>query len=138
MEGVVVKNYNQAFYRGNLIFPILCAKYVSEAFKEVHRKTWSGEHTGKGKYEIFLSQYGAEARWNKAIQKRAEVGELENSPRDIGPLIKLIQNDVLDEEEGEIKEALFKIFKEDVSRASIRGFPMWYKDKLASTLEETL
>lgn len=135
IEGVVVKNYAKAIMKGNLLFPLLSAKYVSEAFKEKHAKDWSSEKTGSGRYQMFLSQYASEARWNKAIQRLEESELLTRSPKDIGPLIKLIQTDVLDESKSEIMEALYKIFREDIARASIRGFPQWYKDKLLTTLE---
>jgi hypothetical protein len=36
IEGVVVKNYSRTIVKGDLIFPIMSAKYVSEAFKEIH------------------------------------------------------------------------------------------------------
>ena len=49
-----------------------------------------GKHTSKGKFETMLDNYRTVARWEKAIQHLNESGRLENSPRDIGPLIKEI------------------------------------------------
>lgn len=130
VEGLVVKNYTKGFYRGNIMFPILCGKIVSEAFKEKHKKEWVGEKTGNGRYQVFLSQFASAPRWHKAIQRMKEAETLTQSPKDIGPLIKSIQTDVLEEEREDIKESLYKIFHDDVARASIRGFPKFYKDLL--------
>ena len=111
--------------------PLMMGKFVSENFKEVNQKTWKGEHTGKGKWELFCEAYRTPARWNKAIQHLADIGELENSPRDIGKLIKEIQRDITEEEKQTIMEFLFREFGNEVLRKSIAGFPEYYKEKLA-------
>ena len=67
----------------------------------------------------------------KAIQYLAEQGELQNDVKDIGPLMKRINQDILEEETEVIKDALYKIFHKDVLRTATSGFPQWYKDRLA-------
>ena len=129
-EGVVVKNYNQPFLLGGQPIPVMSGKYVSEAFKEVHRKTWNKEHTAKGRFDIFKKQYCTEARWLKAIQHLKEKGELTNEPRDIGKLLKEIQEDVIVEEKENIKEQLWKIFNREILGTASRGFPEFYKKEL--------
>ncbi len=131
VEGVVVKNYAKQFLLGGQPMPLMMGKFVSENFKEVNQKTWKGEHTGKGKWELFCEAYRTPARWNKAIQHLADIGELENSPRDIGKLIKEIQRDITEEEKQTIMEFLFREFGNEVLRKSIAGFPEYYKEKLA-------
>ena len=74
--------------------------------------------------------YCTEARWQKAVQHLRDDGELENSPRDIGRLIKEIPNDIKKECEEEIKEKLFKWAWPKMARATHRGFPEWYKEQL--------
>ena len=130
IEGVVIKNYNEQLLIGGQVLPILCGKYVSEAFKEVHRKNWSSENTSGGKYQKFLDSFRTEARWQKAIQYVRDKGELTNTPKDIGNLIKVIGDDIVEEEKEYIKEQLFKLYSNDITRNAIKGFPEWYKQQL--------
>jgi hypothetical protein len=131
VEGIVVKNYKRPFLLGGAVLPLMAGKLVSEKFKEKHEKDWKKENTGRGKWETFKEQFCTEARWEKAIQHLRDSGELENSPRDIGKLIKEIHSDVTDEHKDEILEFLWREFRRDIISASTRGFPEWYKLKLA-------
>jgi len=130
LEGVVVKNYAQPFLLGGQPIPIMMGKYVSEQFKEVHRENWGSEYTARGRWQTFVDSFKTEARWDKAIQHLKEKDELENSPRDIGKLLKEINIDVEAEEEENIKNYLYREFKGDILRAATKGFPEWYKEKL--------
>ena len=132
IEGVVVKNYHRPFLLGGQPIPLMAGKYVSEAFKEIHQKRWKGENTGKGRFEIFKTQFRSEARWEKAIQHLRDIGALENSPRDIGKLIKEIKEDISDEERDAILKFLWKEFSPEILRCATRGFPEWYKERLLS------
>lgn len=127
IEGIVVKNYNEPSGKGSFVMPISMGKYVREDFKERHKVEFK---TTKGDLQMFIESFRTEARWQKAIQHLKEKGELENSPRDIGNLIKEIQRDLLEEETENIKEELFKLYKDDFTRKAIAGFPEWYKKKL--------
>jgi len=131
IEGVVVKNYNRPFLLGGQPIPLMSGKYVSEKFKEVHRISWGRDSTTKGKFETFKEAFKTEARWDKAIQHLRDSGNLENSPRDIGKLIKEIQNDITEEEKETIKEFLWKEYGSAILRYSVSGFPEFYKKKLA-------
>jgi len=111
VEGVVVKNYYKQFLLGGQPMPLMAGKFVSEAFKEVHRATWKQEHTGPGKWEVFVQGYRTEARWAKAVQHLADKGVLANDPRDIGQLIKEVQRDIAEEEKEEIKNFLWQELK---------------------------
>jgi hypothetical protein len=126
IEGVVIKNYER-FGRDK---KTLMAKYVSEKFKEVHRKDWKVTNS-KDILTIIGESLHSEARWLKAIQHLAEKDELENSPKDIGLLLKEINKDIALECEEMIKEQLFKWAWKKVSSHAVRGFPQWYKDLLA-------
>ena len=134
IEGVVVKNYAKSLLVRGQVLPITCGKYVSEAFKEVHGKSWSTEHTSKGNWESYIKTYQTEARWQKALQHLRDNGLLTDSPKDIGPLIKEVQKDITEECKEDIKEALWTYFGRDLIRISTNGLPEWYKDKL---LEES-
>ena len=129
IEGVVVKPKNYDLYGTD--HKVLMGKYVSEAFREVHKKTW-GEGNPKGGdiLQILGSKYCNQARWQKARIHLQEIGQIENSPRDIGPLIKAVPPDIRKECEDEIKEELFKWAWPHISRMSTNGLPQWYKDLL--------
>ncbi len=133
VEGVVVKNFNRPFLLGGQLIPLMCGKYVSEAFKEKHVKDWNRENTSRGKWDVFRDQYRSEARWEKAVQHLRDDGLLENAPRDIGPLIKEIQRDITEEEIDTIKAFLWSEFGGDLLRRAIHGAPEWYKQRLAET-----
>lgn len=130
IEGIVVKNYKKDLIVGGQIIPIMCAKFVSEEFKEVHQKTWKKENTSGGKWESFKEQYRTEARWNKAIIHLKEKGELDSSPKDIGKLMKEVQTDISEECKEEIKNFLWKQWGQELLKNAVKGLPEYYKEKL--------
>jgi hypothetical protein len=130
IEGVVVKPIEQ-----NLFTPDgkrIVGKFVSEAFKEVQRGTWKTDNPGKAEIlDEIGATLGSPARWQKAILRLKEAGQHTGTPADIGPLIKSIQADVLKEEKDAISQQLFTwAWKKDLSRATVRGFPEWYKNAI--------
>lgn len=131
VEGVVVKNYARPFLLGGQPIPLMCGKYVSEAFKEKHIKGWGKENTARGKWDVFQDGFRTDARWEKAYQHLRDNGELTHTPRDIGPLIQEIKRDITDEEMDTIKAFLWAEFSGDLLRRSTAGAPEWYKAKLA-------
>lgn len=130
IEGVVVKNYMQSILVGEVYFPIMSAKFVSEEFKEVHGATWKGDHTAKGGYEQLKERYCSEARWIKAVNRLRDEGTLTEQPQDIGALIKTVHTDLIEEEKESIKDALWALFHKEMLGASTRGLPEWYKERL--------
>lgn len=131
VEGVVIKRYD-------LFTPdkkVMMAKYVSEAFKEKHQKEWK-PGSGKDVIQLLIEELKTEARWQKAVQHLAESGALENSPRDIGGLIKEIQSDVAEEEKEYVSNKLFQHFWPQIRRRLTDGFPEWYKQELAASAFE--
>lgn len=130
IEGIVVKNYNKVGEDGKF----LMGKYVSEAFKEVHRGEWKKANPTKGDVlDVLAGKYRNEARWNKAVQHLREAGTLQEAVQDIGPLIKEIQADLTAECEDEIKEVLWKWAQPHLTRKCVAGAAEWYKAKLAAT-----
>lgn len=130
IEGMVIKNYARFGRDGKC----LMGKFVSEAFKEVHKKEWKEANPNSGDIiDNLIATYKTEARWEKSIQHLKESGVLENSLKDIGPLLREIVTDVQTEEEEAIKEALFKWGWPRINRAIISGFPEFYKTKLAES-----
>jgi hypothetical protein len=127
IEGFVVKNYKHFTSDGKTMM----GKFVSEQFKEVHKKEWKNTNpTQKDILTQLGETYKSEARWYKAIQHLKESGAYTRSPKDIGPLLKEIQQDIKTECQDEIKEKLFKWAWSHVARKSIQGFPQWYKELL--------
>lgn len=128
IEGVVIKPLSPLYGPDK---KMLFGKFVSEAFKEVHRKTW-GE-SNPGPKDIILrigEQYATGPRYNKAVIHLREAGLLEGSPRDIGKLIREIPADVRKEHEQDIKDALFAYAWPHIQRIIVREVPQWYKDQL--------
>ena len=130
IEGVVCKNYNK-FGRDK---KVLMAKFVSEAFKEVHKSEWKVSNPGNADIlEIIKTKYTSQARWNKAIQHLKEAGNYTNSPADIGNLIKEVQEDIQKECKEDIKEELWRWAKDKILRGVVKGLPEYIKEQLVKT-----
>lgn len=130
LEGVVVKNFLQKIIIGNQVLPSF-GKFVRAEFKERHAKDWGPKFSEADKFGTWIESFRSEARWHKAVQHLRDNGQLENEPKDIGVLLREVERDLLEEEAANIKEELFKLFKEQVVRKAKAGFPDWYKAQLA-------
>ncbi len=126
IEGVVFKNYG--FYT-SFDHPAF-AKFVSEEFKEEHKKNLDWKQ-GKDLFDALGSTFATEARWRKSVHRLRDDGGLEESPRDIGRLLKELNTDLLYEHGDELKTRVWKSAWKKISSASTRGFPEWYKRELA-------
>lgn len=132
IEGVVIKNYAKPYLLADRYLPIMSAKFVSEEFKEVHRVNWSRDNTNKGGLEHLKDMYRTEARWAKAVHSLRDIGSLLQEPADIGPLIKVVHNDIIEECKDDIKDALYSLFKKEILGHATKGFAEWYKLRLIS------
>lgn len=116
----------------------MSAKLVRQEFKEVMRekkpKAAQGD-TDKAIQETFAA-FCTQARWDKAIQHLRESGEIKGSNSDIGLIIREIQRDVLEEEEGYVKELLWSMFRRKFLSAVVEGFPKYYQERLLAQLGE--
>lgn len=129
IEGVVIKPVG--YDKFGVDKKALMAKFVSEAFKEVHGGEWRKNNPSQNDViEKVALSYKTPARWNKAIQHLREAGVITDSPQDIGKLLKEINVDVLKECEQEIKEVLFKASWPKIARIITAGFPEFYKQQL--------
>lgn len=129
IEGVVVKNYR----RFGPDKKVLIGKFVSEAFKEVHAAAWKASNpTRTDIVERLIDTLRTPARWSKAIQHLREKGQIEDSPRDIGLLIKEAQTDIEKECMALIAEKLAEWALPQIRRGVVRGLPEWYKDQLVA------
>jgi len=134
IEGVVVKDYRQF----GADKKVLMGKFVAEAFKEVHHAEWKEANpTQTDILERLIYSLRTPARWNKAVQHLRERGEIEDSPRDIGRLIKEAQADVENECSDLIAQTLVSWALPHIRRGVIRGLAEWYKEQLVSRQFET-
>lgn len=127
IEGVVVKS--------TVLYGIdkkrLMGKFVSEAFKETHKKVWGEQRKGAGSaVDRLVARYKTSARWQKAIIHLRERGELLGAPQDIPNLIREVRADLLKEEGAAIAEALFADMHNDILRGVTAGIAEWYKSEL--------
>lgn len=130
IEGVVIKNYKRFGRDGK----VLLGKHVSEDFKEVAKHEWKKSNpANKDMLSILMAEYRTSPRWAKAVHRLRDAGALENDPRDIGMLIKAIQNDITEECQEEIAAKLLRWALPNVLRGAVRGFPEWYKERLVES-----
>jgi len=127
IEGVVIKNYK----RFGMDKKILMGKFVSEKYKEVHAASWKNSNPShRDVLDLLSTAYRTPARWQKALQHLKDANQIENSPRDIGLLIKEVWPDIEKECKEEIKEKLYTWASGHLKRGVIRGLPEWYKQLL--------
>lgn len=130
IEGVVLKPVAPRFGEDG---KCLLAKYVSERFKEIHAGEWKKSNPGKlDVIESLVAVYGTEARREKAVQHLSERGELTETPKDIGAILKEIGSDTKAECREEISARLFEWAWPQIQRGINRGTPEWYKRRLAA------
>ena len=133
IEGVVIKNYRESILLGGHVWPLFC-KLVNAQYREKHAAN-SDWQTGKSREAAYYDTFCTPARWSKAVQHLREKGTLQDAPQDIGPLMREIHADLLEEEEDNICDWLFRGHIKDLVQAAQRGFPEWYKDLLAKRVE---
>jgi len=130
IEGVVLKNY----YRFGIDKHCLMGKYVSKKFQELHQKTWN-KSAKKDLVLELAEELRTEARWEKTVQSFREKGELTGEAKDIGPLLKALNENILEEESDYIKEKIFKWVWKKLSHQLVKGFPDWYKKRIGEKNE---
>lgn len=127
VEGVVIKNYARWGKDGKM----LMGKLVSEDFREANTSDWRKRNPTKTDVvAAIIESYRTERRWEKAVERLRDNGKLEQSPRDIGVLIREVPADIRAECEHEIKDALFQHFWKEIQRCVTHGLPEWYKQRL--------
>lgn len=132
IEGVVVKNYLKVHPEAQTSRAPVTAKIVAEAFKE-KRATVPKALNPEGEIvPRLVNALRTEARWLKAIQHLREAGQLTDSNKDIGPLCREIQADILAEETDWIKQKLFDEFSKDIIKGTVNGFAQFYQKLLAN------
>ena len=116
--------------------PITIAKLVSDSFKEVKVQKIARPDKAS-KFDELLAMYKTEARWQKAIQHLAEMGELNYNATDIGPLIKEVHKDLMEECAESFRDALFNFYCKQWLAAASDGFANFYKKYLMDRANES-
>lgn len=128
IEGFVIKNYMKQHPESESGVAPMTAKVVSDRFKEKMKCRPMNPKAGPGEFvQALINSLRTEPRWLKAIQHLKEAGQLQNDNRDIGPLCREIQRDILEEESEWIKEQLFKEFSKEITKGSVQGFAQFYQ-----------
>lgn len=136
IEGVVIKPAAYELFGEDK--KVLLGKFVSEAFKEIHAGEWKKSNPSTGDIlEALKIDYRTQARWQKALIHLKERGLIENSPKDIGALIKEVSEDIDADSKDAIKDKLFTWAWPHIRRAASHGLPEWYKDELLKSQFET-
>jgi len=129
IEGVVIKPVG--YDRFGIDKKCLMGKFVSEAFKEVHNKSWRESNPTRGDVvAVLIANHATPARFQKAVIHLREQGLITDSVKDIGVIIRTVQEDIEKEEADAIAAALVKHFLPEVIRGAVRAVPQWYKDLL--------
>lgn len=131
-EGVVVKPTPSAYA---LDKKEVWAKLVRPEFQEVHRREWKSPLIGGSAEERLVKELTTTQRWLKAVQHLREAGSLLEEPKDIGPLIHEVQEDIRRECLPYITEVLTKEFFRKHGKTFTRGLPEWYKSLLQKGLD---
>jgi hypothetical protein len=133
MEGIVIKPLEFTHVPDTM--KRLAVKLVNEEYREEQSKSFRSDNPTKSDIIMQIGErYAVEARYRKAVQHLRESGVLEESVRDIGPLMKELNRDLEEECVDEIKDMLWKWGKKNILGKSSRGFPQWYKDYLIENL----
>ena len=127
IEGVVMKPVDPVYDMATS--KVLMAKYVSAAFKEQHTAAWKVP-TKASLINQVAERFCPPARYQKAVQRLEETGERTFEPKDIGPLMKLVSQDLEEECKEEIKDYLYAHHRKSILKAATRALPQWYKDML--------
>lgn len=128
IEGVVIKRYDVA----NRSHAVTFCKYVSEAFREMHTKSWKAQNPTTSDFVQDLgSSFATETRWLKAVHRLRDQGRLKGDMSDVGLLLKDLSEDFETEWEHECAKRLYRHFRKRLIKAANAGFPQWYASNLA-------
>jgi hypothetical protein len=125
IEGVVIKS----------VCGTKRAKVVMDAFRETTKQP-KARPTDTDFAAALGRQYSTPMRWEKAVHRLREAGEISGSPKDIAALVREIQSDMWLECEPQINAALAERHRKQVSAGAVEGFAQWYLKRLARKEED--
>ena len=133
IEGIVIKRVGASYY--NVYGQVVRGKLVKEEFKEIQKN--NPEYKRENKHDVIqniANKFSTIPRWKKAIMRMKEEGVLLNSPKDIGGIIRRVQDDINEECKEEIKEILYSALIKQLKHKFVKGIPEWYKEELIKNL----
>jgi hypothetical protein len=129
IEGVVVKPINYDYFGKD--HKCLMGKYVSESFREVHKREWKAENPNRlDVIDKLVQELITPARYAKAVIHLREQELITDSVKDIGAILIEARKDIAKEEADYIKDRLYRAFADDIIRRAVAGVPQWWKDEL--------
>lgn len=125
--GVVFKNYETRYVHYGALVPTF-VKRVRPGFQE---KNSRANPSKRNSVDELVAQFlSNEAVWRKAIQRLRDDGKEVFAVQDIPVLCREVTQDVLAENEEDVKDILWNLVKKDIARVALKGFAEWYKDNL--------
>src|SRR3990167_180075 len=129
IEGVVIKPKLYDLF--GLDKKVLLGKYVSESFREVHKRAWGESNPSRGDViEKLIQELSTPARYAKAVIHLREREEITDSVKDIGKILNEVRADIAKEEKDYISQKLYRHFGDEIIRRAAAGVPQWWKDSL--------
>lgn len=129
IEGMVIKPVGYNLY--GMDKKCLFGKYVSESFREVHKRAWAESNpTRTDVVEKLIETLSSPARYQKAVIHLREQEKITDSVKDIGAIIAEVKKDIAKEEREFIAETLYKHFAGEIIRRAAANVPQWWKDEL--------
>ena len=134
IEGVVIKRVADVPLFGEDGLPIR-AKYVSERFKEAHAVNPNWKRMGQTEFlKTLADSVSGPVRWQKVVHGLQAEGLIDGgTPAEIGKIIRHIREDVRDECLDDVKDQLWQHFERRFDAAVTKGFPEWYKERMAQS-----
>ena len=129
---MVIKRADEVPLFGEDGLPIR-AKFVSEKFKEAHARNPDWKRVRQTEFlKVLAESVSGPARWEKVVTGLMAEGLIEGgTPVEIGRIIRHIREDVREECLDDLKDRLWQHFEKRFDGAVTKGFPEWYKKRLA-------
>ena len=101
----------------------LCAKVVTEAFQE-------GSYSATDNVRSAGAAFATEARFDKAWQHLRDAGELKGDRSDVGRLMRELNRDMTEENEEELKAALWPKIWKQILEDSSKGAADYFLERI--------
>lgn len=129
IEGIVLKPCNYDLF--GVDKKVLFGKYVSESFREVHKRAWAESNpTRTDVVEKLIEALSSPARYQKAVIHLREREAITDSVKDIGAILAEVKKDIAKEEKDFIAQTLYRHFADTIIRRAAANVPQWWKDEL--------
>ena len=144
IEGVVIKTLNTDEQTYTPDGKAIMAKLVSAEFRERHKIQWGESKPPKSDVITRIAAaVGTDTRYRKGLEKlrdgwvdeKCNIPSYRGGPEDIGPLMKVVREDIMEEEADFIKDELYKYYLGEVLKVAAHRIPSWRKARLETAME---